>query len=249
MEKIIKTTSIGICIFAILAFFAFGIPILLNFLLPIDTGLNIIGGNDSSHVWLVFWGAYLSALGSFVIAVASLYINRQAIKQNEKLQAHQTWNEMAMRYNHLEKFIVFEEKQYSEGFLYDILYSLQQHTNNLDSQKYIAKKSIAFSVAVLQINRFLEEEKAFYEMNTETRKALFEYGMTLQKFNVEYGSLIKVKTFKEKGRKKFLDELSSLIQQQDCLYNELQHKGQNVLIAEKKRLLNYAKQHDIEAYL
>lgn len=60
------------------------IPIVLNWLLQLNCPLdNVISNNNSGPgVWLAFWGAYLSACGSFAMAWVAYNQNKKTLIQN-----------------------------------------------------------------------------------------------------------------------------------------------------------------------
>ena len=59
------------------------IPIILNWVLQWQVSDNIISDPKSSPaIWLSFWGAFLSAIGSFVMALVSYYQNDSIRQQN-----------------------------------------------------------------------------------------------------------------------------------------------------------------------
>ncbi len=67
----------------IFAFIFIAIPILLNCVLQWNANVeNIIGDIDGPKVWLVFWGTYLAAVGSFAMAGVSYIQSRNEARSN-----------------------------------------------------------------------------------------------------------------------------------------------------------------------
>ena len=69
----------------VLILFILVVPITLNYVLRIKVPTPVIGGDNSEAVWLAFWGAYLSAIGSCVMAIASLKMNKKNIENTRIL--------------------------------------------------------------------------------------------------------------------------------------------------------------------
>lgn len=61
--------------------FVLVIPILLNYMLPLSFTSNIIGGDNSTEIWLGFFGSYI---GSIIGAVVTFIVLYFTIKSNER---------------------------------------------------------------------------------------------------------------------------------------------------------------------
>ena len=83
-----KGKSKSVCLWIILGllFLFIVVPVGLNYVLRIQVPTPVIGGEDSEKVWLAFWGAYLSALGSFIMAFVSFLNNRKNAVQSFLMQ-------------------------------------------------------------------------------------------------------------------------------------------------------------------
>ena len=82
------------------------IPILLNLVLQMETpnACNVISDNDSGPgIWLAFWGAYLAAIGSFIMAWVSYNQNK---KQSQMHDIEIKIREAEALYCDLEKFVL-----------------------------------------------------------------------------------------------------------------------------------------------
>ena len=78
-----KGKSKSVCLWIILGllFLFIVVPVGLNYVLRIQVPTPVVGGEDSEKVWLAFWGAYLAAIGSIIMAIVSYLNNRNnAIK-------------------------------------------------------------------------------------------------------------------------------------------------------------------------
>ena len=144
-----KNITIGIIV-------ALLIPVILNFLLPIKTGLNVIHQND---YWLCFWGTYLSACGSFIVALVSYKMNINANKINEQLQYDAAWQRLVERYNRLENFIVEQEKIHHTNWI-DINEDKRINLTEYEYRLFLHDKEIELYSAGLLIRRYLENDNA-----------------------------------------------------------------------------------------
>ena len=87
------------------------IPILLNFVLQCNTPRGkVIGGENSPSVWLDFWGAYLAAIGSTILAIIAVYGNKKTRKQYAMKAEYET---AKLAYDNFEKQIINDIKLYS----------------------------------------------------------------------------------------------------------------------------------------
>ncbi len=229
---------------------AFAIPVILNFLLQIRTGLVILGGSSSQTMWLSFWGSYLSAIASGLLACASLVINQKSIEQNDKILHNSAWEKLSNRYNRLENFICSQEMLYNDIYVEEILEYLENNSNMKSS--YIAKKERMVTVSGLKINRFLEQDKA-NEFHNKTGECLKKYGGMLYEANDLYLKFIlNIKNYNNNKNnntfnyKEFKDTNENTINSIKISYNGILKYGRELLIAEKNRILEYALKHHIE---
>lgn len=86
------------------------IPIILNYCLQKTVGVYVIGGEESSSVWLGFWGTYLSTIGTVVMAWVALRQNTNIAKRDER---NREFDKACENYAELERFIKEQEKLYT----------------------------------------------------------------------------------------------------------------------------------------
>lgn len=224
------------------------IPVVLNFVLPITTGLIILGGEGSPTIWLSFWGAYLAALGSFVLGLVSYYNNKEAVQQNEKILNNMVLEQYDERYNHLEKFMANEERHHNESFIRKVIEIMKKCQNDNERLIYLYTQKQKASLTSLYIIRFIEQEKA-YDYQNETSRALYNYGMNLKDANFAIESYIDalIKSIKDNSSHSL--DMDLFINKNDKLINDtinsckgLIDSGTQILQAEKKRIRSLQKE-------
>lgn len=236
--------------FIIIAVVIVAIPVVLNFILPIKTGLNNLDGEGNPTIWLTFWGAYLAALGSFFLGVVSYMNNKDAVKQNEKILYNITLDHLIDRYNHLEKFIANEESHYNESYINKVIAIMKKCEDNNERLVYLYQQKQKITLTSLNIIRFLEQESASVCHNA-TEKALLQYGNGLKDANdgiCDYIDAL-IRTIKNEQSnsfdlEKFMNE--NIIEKAIDSCNGLIDLGTDFLQAEKKRIRDYAKKHSID---
>ena len=102
-------------------------PIILNFLLrqrtPID--VNVISDpNSGPGIWLVFWGSYLAAIGSFAMALVAYIQNKQTQETNDK---HFMFEVKYRQYEQLEKFVKYACYLHSASYFNAIIRIAEQN--------------------------------------------------------------------------------------------------------------------------
>ena len=87
------------------------IPILLNFILQWNTPFGeVIGDSNGTEVWLGFWGAYLAAIGSTIMAVVAVISDRKTREQYAKKAEYDT---ARLTFDLFEKQLIEDTKLYS----------------------------------------------------------------------------------------------------------------------------------------
>lgn len=233
-------------------FVAITIPIVLNYILPIETGLKIIGGNKSNIVWLEFWGAYLAALGSFVLGWISYVINRNAIKQNEKILYNVNLEHLMIRYDHLAKFIANAEIHHNDSYIKKVDKFVEECKSDNDKLIYLYKQKQRISLTSLNIIRFIEQEYA-NEYHNETGRALYKYGKELADANIAINEFIGDYIKALEGKEYNPSDFENFIIDKDCKIKAAIKKcaglldcATEVIQTEKKRIREYAKKHHLE---
>lgn len=230
------------------------IPVILNFLLPINTGLNIIGGKESVGVWMSFWGAYLAALGTFALGWVSYEINKKAIEQNEKILHNYAWDNLAKRYEHLERYIGEQEKIHNESSVKKLFAILSKYETANDCLIYLYHQKQEISLTSLYIIRFLEQQYGC-DFHNETGWALNMYGAKLKEANIAFIKLFDT-LIKELENNQSDDFSFDIISQEEKVIESKQNTvescqglitaGSDLLKAEKERIRGYARKHKIE---
>lgn len=152
------------------------IPVFFNFLLrqqtPID--VNVISDpNSGPGIWLVFWGSYLAAIGSFTMALVAYLQNKHTQETNDK---HFMFEVKYRRYEHLEKFIKYSSELHSTRILYEILEEIRKGDYH-EAESHLSKYCSQLSCITLDLVR--------YEAIFQTQK-MKEFGPALRKYNEVY---------------------------------------------------------------
>ena len=214
------------------------IPPIMNFILPIKTGLNILGGGESTTIWLSFWGAYLAALGSFVLGFVSHCNNIEAVKQNEKILHNNGWEHLVNRYDHIEKFVINEEYIHHPANIDELIsYSKKGDDSAFHLQLSNWRKDV--NISSLRIIRYMNND--VQDPNDIEMK---EYGLALKNINDKALEIIKV--FSEKlSQEETEKKLANMRTDMSIQFSNLMSKGPALLKCEKRRLRDEAKKNDI----
>lgn len=222
------------------------IPVLLNFLLPIKTGLNIIKQDD---LWLSFWATYLSACASAIMAAVSWWMNKNATEQNQKMQDNEAWQRLVERYNKIEKFVVEQERIHHPNWIY-VIRTMECDDSKI--QPFLCQRERLLLSSSKFIRRYLEDEYA-YQIQNNTSKALYSYGLSLKQLNDLYLALTKSQIKQFTNNKEDNLQTSGTTKENDKIdvninssFMEFEIKGDELLKEEKQRLLNFAKERNMD---
>lgn len=228
--------------FYLIAVFILMMPVVLNFVLPIETGLNNLGGEGNPTIWLSFWGAYLAALGSFFLGFISYCNNKEAVKQNEKILNNIILEQLEERFDHLENYVANEEKHYNESFIKKVVEIMRKCQDNNERLIFLYSQKQNISLTSLNIIRFIEQERA-NEYHNETGRALYEYGMNLKKASCaieayidELIKTIEVESSHSLDVEKFEKDNVRIINEAIDSCRGLKNSGTQLLQSEKKRI-------------
>ena len=206
------------------------IPIVLNFLLPIQTGLVILGEPKD---WLGFWSSYLAALGSFTLAMVSLWMNKRLHRQNEKNVNYVRWDKMVNRYNQVERFVLEEEQLHSEWFLKTMLYYVESH-NDSEYKLYISEK--------LQL---------LLSCSLKTGQMLYEYGKAVKTVNCSFYEKLSSALYScnISENEHYILTIKDLLMDNEKGLKDLMKLRLVYLQAEKKRVMKFARSKKLEVFL
>lgn len=232
-----KKTSVLIVLAAI------AIPIVLNFILPIETGLRVLGGKGDVSTWLTFWGSYLAAIGSFFLGWFSYKINQNSVRQSDEILRNNAWERIANRYYRMEKFIINEEQIHHSGHISELIAYLKKKDYNTfllcfsNWQKELNSSS-------LRIIRYVNVNTDYSISNMEVK----EYGMSLSKINLEALEIIEVcleHKSDEESIKGLINKLEQALEKYNPSFKYLMSTGFNLLTCEKRRLGEETKKNNI----
>ena len=162
------------------------IPIFFNFFLPIETGMKILGEEKSNIIWLSFWGTYLAALGSFFLGWIALQINKESIKQNEKILHNYGWEHLVNRYNHIEEFVLNEESVHHPTHIDELIAYLKKGDDtSFHLQLSNWRKDV--NLSSLRIIRYMNDDVLGPKDNE-----LIQYGLALRNINDKASEIIEV---------------------------------------------------------
>lgn len=235
--------------FILIIIVLFAIPTILNYVLQIKTGLNVIQESTSESVWLTFWGTYLAAIGSTFLACVSFLMSKHAYNQNQKILNDNAFERLINRYNKLENYLAYEEKFFHQCYVDEIIEHIKGNPN--DFYNFIVQKERELSVVSLWIQRYPEQEKANLYIN-DTGESLLEYGRSLRIANelyFEFINLLKENKELKIGFQDFTQKNKELIENIRSAYKDICREGGRLLYAEKKRILEYARNNKIECAL
>lgn len=150
----------------------FVIPVILNVLLQKNVGVYVIGGKESSVIWLGFWGTYLSTIGTVVMAWVSLQQNRNIAKRDER---NREFDKACESYAELERFIKEQEK----------LYTASRFCKIGEAKK--AGDILAYIDIKLSFRQELQmSSTSFMRFMDNSDKDIMSYGIILCHFNQAY---------------------------------------------------------------
>ena len=245
------------------------VPLALNFILPIKTGLNVISTGDN---WLMFWATYLSACGSALVAIVSLKMNQNAIVQNNKMNDSVAWGRLVDRYNQLEKFIIEQERlhhpnwlktdEYSKLFFiieqervphqkwlkmdeYSELFFSKNPEINKKQRYFLLNRERQLLSSSKKIRRYLEAEYA-YQISNRTSYILNSYGCCLRELNEAYLNLTKLLLSCYTSKEIDINRIINLQQIIKSSFENLELRGDEFLKVEKQRILDYAHEKNLE---
>ncbi len=118
------------------------IPMFLNFVLlaknPFQVAI-VSAQNPQAYTWLMFWGAYLSAVGSVIMAYVSYRQNQKILEKTHEIETNKKKLEA---YRIMEDYIVKNERLHSDAYFQkyklidvsnrnNLLYQLKKHRDIL----------------------------------------------------------------------------------------------------------------------
>ena len=154
---------------------------------------------------------------------------------------------MVDRYNKIETFVCEEEKMHSEWALRCILSYIEAHEIT-DIRNQIYHKAQELSLCSLRIARFIEQEKA-RDYNTETGKILNAYGSCVQDANQIIYDYFDKHSKDNYSKSEWESGINKLIEDNNSRFDKLENLRMGYLLAEKKRVLKFAKGNHLEVYL
>ena len=104
MENIYKNKWLLICGIIMLAF-----PFLINFILLIPAFTPVVGDTDAPTVWLQFWGAYISAIGTLCMAFLAYKAMNKDIDKHKYDVAKADYSVFEDRICKYERLHIFEQ--------------------------------------------------------------------------------------------------------------------------------------------
>lgn len=150
------------------------IPAILNYLLQFESPINVIGGDKSAKVWLAFWGAYLSAVGSGMLAIITVYDSRNNRKQRDKDNKIAILRE---EYSSLERSIIMNERIHSYSNILDIYYLIKKGKTEV-AKRHVVKWQDSVKNASLYAVRYFSNDNecenyytVVYRINTKAMEA------------------------------------------------------------------------------
>jgi hypothetical protein len=219
----------------------FAIPIALNFLLMIPTGLNILGTESqegSTTVWLQFWAAYLSAAGSFCLAYMSYKVSKATLEQNTTMLMHNRWEQLIQRYEAMEKFVADMEEIHH-------IHTMETLYLMCESEKRVL--IVRLTSAALLILRYMENDKG-YMFKTKRGLALNAYGARLQKLNTLCVTYVNAIIYPDAADSKpVIARKEQILHEIENLYGSMMEAGKDLLQTEKSELRNFAQENKIPA--
>lgn len=109
------------------------IPVLLNWVLrwEVQSG-PIIGGDNGPEIWLAFWGAYLAAIGSLVMAMVALLQNSRIREQNVIKEQYEF---ECKQYERVESYVLENNSLYKINHLISFCLTLANCNDNNNQQE------------------------------------------------------------------------------------------------------------------
>lgn len=127
MWKWLKKHKVAFAVICILVVFALiGVPLLINILFKVNTGISVLQAEWSAGDMLGYYGAVLSFLGTVVLGALALYqnhiIKEEADTKTELLEQRQ-------RIENMPKFRMGH--QFSSGFAGEIVFYIENISENI----------------------------------------------------------------------------------------------------------------------
>ncbi len=221
------------------------IPVLLNFLLPINTGLNVIAEDDPNmKLWLSFWGSYLAAIGSFTLAGLSYWLtktNNEELKRNRNFEMFRVARE---RYNNLESYVVAMDSAFHPSRLKAIYVLIQEGECSLAFEEIGELRSSLVSSSNRCVG-FLQNDR-ICDYGDDAGEQLFNYGKELKNLQEEYESILdKLEQFLLENRQAVLF-CDTSIDEEMSRYLRMENIGTDLLLSERKKIRKFAKDNNIE---
>jgi len=243
MQKQTKLKSIAIVIGTILCL-SLIVPLVLNIILqyPNPTTIEIINEDSkTAKVWLIFWSAYLSAIGTIVLAVVSYLQNKEALREN-RIQFH--FESDFRRYENLERFVKYSCELHSSIRIGEIIHLLQhgEKLKALDKCErylfdlYFVTHAICHYKQLFSMqpmadfgNELAKENLKFITLTQDLLHYIYEY--TNKRYQVNYSDeFIKYKILHKNVLGYFFIDAIEI--------SNLQQKGYNLLKQEITRITN-----------
>ena len=187
------------------------IPPFLNWVLRWDVKCGpIIGGERSSEIWLTFWGSYLAAIGSLVMACVSFIQNQKILKQNGINEQYRYEYDI---YNKAEEYVLennnLHQIQHFLTFLCMLLQSSEEGTAQTTQDTFLRVRAAFLSYqnklnnTVTKYNKLRigrnknpyyaiigEYNKTFLELSEVFHVLIFRFGGYVESTSYEYQSYI-----------------------------------------------------------
>ena len=145
-----------------LLIFVVAVPVLLNFMLQLNSPCDsVIGGDKGPIVWLAFWGTYIGAIGSILIAFVSYFQSRS---ESERMSVRTQLEHERNLYNKLEQLIEKNVSIHSICRIYEIksAYNVNMHNCEVLMSKLRADLYLASLNCVTFNNIVLSNEYKQY---------------------------------------------------------------------------------------
>lgn len=220
--SVIKNCTICFIIASIILF----IPCLLNYILQLNSpDTKVIGGINGPSIWLAFWGTYIGAIGSIIMASVSYYQSR---KESAKISLRTQIERERNLYNRLEQLIAKDVSIHSISRIYKIKSAFL--TNKYDCNVLMAQ--------LLQDIHFASLDCVSFH-NTITSDEYKLFGEALARLNVDVFDIVsEVKVCDEKTIDIMLTKMQALKMQIADLIN----LGHNVLLAQHRKIMDLEQQ-------
>ena len=204
------------------------LPVILDFFLPVSTGLDILGEEDGPIIWLQFWASYIPALAAASASIIALY-NEKMNRQRDHLE-HKI-NTLKIDYLRIEKEILDFEKIHSVSNAVKIASCCKSDIDEaLELQRNWFRELSSVSVLFLK-----------YDDSNEYHSILSKINMKMVDSCIKMGE--KIDLIKRNGCVGEIEELASLVNNIDKEtlndYITLFREGFNYLEKFKTQIDNY----------